>query len=291
MRYAYYPGCSMHSATAREYESSLLAVSALLGLDLQEVDDWYCCGSGAAHSVSKLLAATLPLGNLASSRRMGLDRVVVPCPSCLARFKAALFHVEHEPELSAQVKEVVEGDYRAKVYHPLQLLSHPDALAAIAAARKPIPPDWKVACYYGCLLTRPPKLAQFDDVENPHSMDDVLRAAGFPTVDWPGKTNCCGAALTLTRKDVVVKLCHDILQEAKESGADAIAVACPMCQVNLDTRQEEIEARYGDRDRLPILYFTQLLAVAFGLSREVLMFEKHMVVPGPTLTEVAFGDR
>jgi heterodisulfide reductase subunit B len=289
LKYAYYPGCSMHSATAREYERSLLAVARVVGLELAEVENWHCCGSGAAHSVSRLLGTALPLDNLVSTRRMGLDEVVVPCPSCFSRFKSALHEVENEPELRTQVEEIVEGDYRAEILHPLQVFSRPSMLAAIANARKQTFADLKVVCYYGCLLTRPPKVARFDDVEYPQSMDDVLRAAGVQTLDWSCKTACCGASLTVTRKDIVVKLCHDIFQAAKDVGADAIAVACPLCQLNLDTREEEVEHEYEESYQLPILYFTQLIAMAFGLSPGDVMLRKHFVVPDLKLAEVTAG--
>lgn len=287
MRYAYYPGCSLHSSTAKEYDHSMRAVSCALGMELTEVKGWFCCGSTAAHSVSRLLGTALPLGNLAAVRRMGMDEVVVPCPSCLSRFKSALHRVENEPEMKTQIAEVVEGEYSAQIYHPLQVFSSPVMLDAIANARKRQIEGFKVVCYYGCLLTRPPEVAQFDDVEYPQSMDNVLRAAGIETLDWSYKTDCCGASLALTEKDIILKLNHVILKGAKDVGADAIAVACPLCQVNLDTRQEEIEVKYGASFQLPILYFTQILGLAFGLSPSELMLGKHFVAPKITLTEVA----
>jgi heterodisulfide reductase subunit B len=224
-------------------------------------------------------------------RRMGMDEVIVPCPSCLSRFKSALHRVENEPELKTQIAEVVEGEYSAQIYHPLQAFSSTTMLDAIANARNRKIEGLKVVCYYGCLLTRPPEVALFDDIEYPQSMDNVLRAADIQTLDWSYKTDCCGASLALTEKNIVLKLCHDILKGAKDVGADAIAVACPLCQVNLDTRQQEIEKKYGERYQLPILYFTQLLGLTFGLSPKELMLEKHFVVSKIRITEAAQNAR
>jgi len=286
MRYAYYPGCSLHS-TSREYDSSMRAVAKVLGVELKEVEGWFCCGSTAAHAASRLLSTALPLANLASVRRMGLSDVLVPCPACLSRFKTALHRVDEEPAMAEDVAGIVQGDYAVQVRHPLQAFSAPGMLEAIALRAHLRPEPRRVVCYYGCLLTRPPEVAQFDDVENPQSMDAVLRAAGYETLDWPAKTDCCGASLALTEKEVVLRLCHGILRAAKDAGAQALAVACPLCQVNLDTRQEEVERLYGERLSLPILYFTQLLGLAMGLPAQDLMLQKHFVAPDFTRKEVA----
>jgi heterodisulfide reductase subunit B len=141
----------------------------------------------------------------------------------------------------------------------------------------------KVACYYGCLLTRPPKIAQFDDVEDPQSMDAIVRILGAETVDWSFKTECCGTSMTLTRSDMVLKLSNDILREAKEAGANAITVACPLCQANLDGRQRQIEESYKTRYGIPILYFTQLMGLAFGAFPKEVGIPKMITSPRDVL--------
>jgi len=286
MRYAYYPGCSLH-ATSKEYDRSLHAAALALGVQLQEVEGWFCCGSTAAHSVSHLLGAALPLANLAAVRRMGMDEVMVPCPSCFSRFRFAQRRVESDPAIAAEVAEIVPGDYNARVLHPLEVFSRPEMLETIRQQTVRRLPGCKLVCYYGCLLTRPKDVTGFDDVENPQTMDTVLRAAGFDVLDWSFKTDCCGASLALTRKDVVLELGRAILRGAKDAGAQAIAVACPLCQVNLDTRQEEIEALAGERYGLPILYFTQLLGLAMGVPADDLMLGKHFVAANFALTGVS----
>ena len=245
MRYAYYPGCSLHS-TAKEYDHSLRAVCTKLGIELVEIKDWFCCGSTPAHSVSEVLALALPLGNLVIMQEMGFQEVVVPCPSCFSRFKSALYNVGNESGLREEIEQVIKGGWSdsVKVYHPLQIFSEESQLAKISSLVKQELAGLKVVCYYGCLLTRPPKVTQFDICEYPESMERILGALGMATLDWSYKTDCCGASFALTRTDIVLKLSHEILEGAKSVGADAIVVACPLCHINLDTRQEEIERIY-----------------------------------------------
>ncbi len=286
MKFAYYPGCSLHS-TAKEYDHSLRAICGKLGIELAEIKGWFCCGSTPAHSVSTLLAAGLALGNLAMAQGMESHEVLVPCPSCLCRFRSALHHIRNESGLREELKEIV-GDHWSdsiNVYHPLQLFSQEPQLGTISSLAKRKLAGLKAVCYYGCLLTRPPKIAQFDCCEYPESMDKLLRALGVATLDWSYKTDCCGASFALTRTDIVLKLCRDILEEAKCVGADVIAVACPLCQANLDTRQDEINRIYGTKYDLPVLYFTQLMGIGFDLSPKELMLGKHFVRPERKLKE------
>ncbi len=135
----------------------------------------------------------------------------------------------------------------------------------------------KAAAYYGCLLVRPPEAVAFDDPDNPQSMDALLEALGAEAVDWPYKTECCGASLSLTRTDIVLKLCRDIYQMAADSGAECLVVACPLCQSNLDMRQAQVNKKYNTDFDLPVLYFTQLLGLALGLDREDLGLSKGIV--------------
>jgi heterodisulfide reductase subunit B len=128
----------------------------------------------------------------------------------------------------------------------------------------------RVACYYGCLLTRPPEVVAFDDAEHPRSMDDLVAATGAEPVDWPFKTECCGASLSMTHSDVVARLGHRLLSMARQAGAECIAVACPLCQVNLDLRQSDAAKAHGEIPETPVLYVTQLLGLALGLSNEEL---------------------
>lgn len=285
MRYAYYPGCSLHS-TAKEYDHSLRAVCSRLDIDLLEIDDWFCCGSTPAHSVSTLLASALPLGNLVMMQKTGRQNIIVPCPSCFSRFKSTLYKVENDPGLREEIEGIIEARWSdgIRVYHPLEILS--EMPHKISSLKREELAGLKVVCYYGCLLTRPPKVTQFDTCEYPESMDRISRALGIQVLDWSYKTDCCGASFALTRTDIVLKLSNEILQGAKAVGADAIVVACPLCHTNLDTRQKEIEKTYGVDYKLPILYFTQLMGISFGLSPKELLLGKHFVDVRRKLQEV-----
>lgn len=274
-KYAYYPGCSLHS-TGAEYDMSLKAVCEKLGIELQEIKGWICCGTSPAHSTSRLLSLALPIQNLCLAEKMGFSEVVVPCAACLSRLKIAHYETTRDPELQTQVSAVVDAPLpkALKILHPLEILSDSAELAGAVTRELP---GLRVACYYGCLLTRPPKVMQYDECEYPMSMDRLLNSVGVETLDWSYKTDCCGGVFTLTETDVVLKLTYDILEDAKAVGANAIAVACPLCHVNLDTRQAEVEQKYGSRYGLPVLYFTQLMGLAFGIPANRLGIQKHFV--------------
>ncbi len=278
MRYAYYPGCALHS-TGLEFGLSLRAICPALGIELEEVPGWICCGSTPAHSVSRLLALALPVANLSLVEEMGSDEVVVPCASCFRRLKAGHHETASRPEMLERVNRVVERPYRGgvEIRHPLAILSEREMLRQVARLASEDLSQLKVACYYGCLLTRPPEVMQFDRHEYPMSMDAVLRAAGISTLDWDCKTSCCGAAFSLTETEIVYKLSADILDEAQAVGANAIAVACPLCHANLDTRQAEIEEIEEKRYGLPVFYFTQLLGLAMGMPAAELGVDRHLV--------------
>ena len=275
MKYGYYPGCSLHS-TGEEYEISLRAVCDRLGIELQEVRGWICCGTSPAHSASRLLSLALPLENLRRAEKMELAQVVAPCAACFARLKVAHHEASKHPELAEQLSEVLDAPVptSVEVLHPLEILSN--GVEIRAAVERELP-ALRVVCYYGCLLTRPPDAMQFDECEYPMSMDRCLRASGIETLDWARKTDCCGGALVLSETDVALRLTRDVLEEAKAAGANAIAVACPLCQATLDTRQTEIEREYGASYGLPVFYFTQLMGLAFGIPAERLGIHKHFV--------------
>jgi heterodisulfide reductase subunit B len=263
MKYAYYPGCSLH-ATAVDYNESTLAIAEVLGIDLVEVPEWSCCGSTPAHCTDGLLAVALPAKNMIAAKTIS-DDMLVCCSACFSRLKFAQKHIEEKDALRAQLAGMVSVDQvlDVRVRHLMDVLMQDIGLEKIIEA-KHRDLGLKVACYYGCLLTRPPKVTNFDDVEDPHYMDDLLTAAGMETVGWPYKTECCGASFSLTRTEIVLRLVADILQMAKEAGADCISVACPLCHANLDMRQSDIEKKLGVKYDIPIFYFTQLLGMAFG---------------------------
>jgi heterodisulfide reductase subunit B len=283
-KYAYYPGCSLHS-TGSEYDISFRAVCEKLGIEIEEVKGWVCCGTSPAHCTSRLLSLALPFENLCKAEKMGMTDVVAPCAACFARLRTAIYEASEDPEIAGQISDVLESELpkSMNVLSPLEIFCN-EANIGEAVTRQL--PELKVVCYYGCLLTRPSKVMQFDECEYPMAMDQLLRSMGITTLDWSYKTDCCGGALAMSRTDVVIKLTHDILEEAKVVGADAIAVGCPLCHVNLDTRQEEVEQEYGAQYGLPIFYFTQLMALALGVPSNKLGLQKHFVSADELLSGV-----
>jgi heterodisulfide reductase subunit B len=277
MKYAYYPGCSLHS-TGKEFDVSIRAVCDKLGVELVEIENWVCCGATMGHNLSRLLAASLPMTNLARLPEMGLDEVIVPCAECFSRFKAAQHSVKSDKKLRRDVVEVIHKDCNedARIIHPVTIFAEEPLASRISGLVKRDLSGLKVACYYGCLLTRPPKITGFDVDGYPEIMDRVLRAAGMTTLEWSRKTVCCGGSLALSKPDIVVNLSHKIIADAKSAGADVIAVACPMCHANLDARQDDMEKTFGAHPRMPIVYFTQLMGYAFGLSPEEMLFDRHL---------------
>ena len=288
MKYGYFPGCSLRGSGA-EYAHSAEAVMEALGVELEEIQDWVCCGATPAHATSHLLSIALPAISCASAEREGLD-VLTCCAACFSRLKQANAAVRSDSELREKISEIIEEDYRGSVnvLHITEVLAREVGSEAIRARVTMPLAGLKVACYYGCLMARMPEELRIDRTEYPALLDDLMRAAGAEAVDWPYKTECCGAALTLARQKTVIRLSGEVLQMAKESGADVIAVACPMCQANLDMFQSNEEQQSGSQLALPVMYFTQLLGLALGIEPERLSLQKLIVDPMPVLAEKGF---
>ena len=277
MSYVFFPGCSL-DGTAKDFHRSTLAVAAKLGLELPELQDWICCGSTAAHSSDPLLADALPAQNLFAACG---QTVAVACAACYSRLKMANHHIVGDAAVRAKIARLVGGDYDGltPVRHLLEILCQDIGRARIAAAiRRPLA-GLKVACYYGCLLSRPPEVTNFDDAENPTLMDQLLETAGATPIDWPHKTECCGASFSITDSSIVLQLSNQILSMAQAAGVDCIATACPLCQLNLDMRQKDIETRYERRYNLPVFYFTQLLGLAMGCRASEVSLDSLVVAP------------
>jgi heterodisulfide reductase subunit B2 len=284
MKVGYFPGCSLDS-TAKEFDLSLRAIAGPLGVELEEIRDWSCCGSSSAHATDHLLSVALAARNLSLAEEQGLSRVMAPCAACFSRLAAARHEIAHDAEQADLVRPMLARPFHntVEVQNVVALLQ--GLAAEITAKAKPLA-GLKVACYYGCLLVRPPEIAQFDDPEDPISMEQVVAATGATPVRWSRRLDCCGAGFSLSRVGSVVRLGRAILEDAKASGARAVVVACPMCQSNLDLRQSAMQAR-GASLGLPILFLTQLVGLALGLDRESLGLERHFVSPAGILQALA----
>jgi len=284
---AYFPGCSLHG-TSKEYDLSTQAVFNVLGFPLHEPEGWGCCGTTPAHSTDHFLSTLLPMKNVALMKGEGYDHITTPCPSCFLRMKVALKDTEERKDLRQKVaQELPNLSYNGtKIEHLLFTVT--DQIGYQKVASKVVRPfkGLKVACYYGCIITRPPKITEVKDYEYPTQMDRLMKVLGITPLDWSYKTRCCGVSLGITQLPIALELSRKILKNAKSVGADAIVVACPLCHVNLDARQKQIEEEFKESFNLPIIYFTQLMGLALGLKSEALGLDKHFVDPGPLLQQV-----
>lgn len=276
---AYYPGCSLET-TAAEFDESTRAVCERIGLTLIEPKNWLCCGSSAAHRADPELALRLPLENLALIEQSGFTEVTMPCAACFNRHRTAQHEIREYPEKREAVDSAIGYRYQESVIVSTLMDTILNRVGTEGIRRKVVQPlaGLRVVSYYGCLLTRPPDVTGAAHPENPIEMDEILRALGAEALDWPYKTSCCGAAHSLTRPDIVRSMSGDLIAHARALGADAIAVACPLCHANLDARQFQMEVG----EPMPVLFFTQLMAIALGLPRAAAL-HKNLVDPRPTL--------
>ena len=277
MKLAYYPGCSL-DASAIEYNLSTRKVASLLGVELEEIPDWGCCGATSAHSTNKLLSVVLPARNLAIAEREGLD-VLAPCAACYSRSRATEHLVREDAALRQKVEEAIGMTYSAsnQTLSILEMLVQKVGIDNIATKVTNPLKGMKPACYYGCLLVRPVEYAGFDDPEYPQSMDNIMKALGASPVKWSHQTECCGASLVTSRPDVGLRMSYTILKNALEQGADSIVTACPLCHMNLDMRQSQVEKSFGVKINLPVYYITELVAVACGASPQEVGIHRHFV--------------
>ena len=286
---AYYPGCS-GLGTSKEYDTSTRAVCAALGLSLVDIPDWSCCGSTPAHTKDHTLSAALSARNLQLVANMGMTAAATPCPSCLTNLRTANHRIEAAP-FRAKVDKLLDEPYGGNVnaISVLQALVENVGLDTIQAAVRTPLKGLKVACYYGCIMNRPPELMAFDDCENPMAMDNILVALGAEVVPFPLKVECCGASYGIPRPDVTAKLSGKLLEAAVGVGADMVAVACPLCQMNLDLRQSQVNRAMGTHYRIPVPYFTQLMGVAMNIADAEIGFGKLCVDPRPVLSRALSG--
>ena len=286
MKYGYYPGCSLLSSAA-EYTSSTQEVCSRFGIELEEIDDWVCCGATPAHVKSHMLSIALPMIACAAAEKTGLD-VLTCCAACFNRLKMANHEVSEDETLRKEVNGIIEEEYggTTKVYHLLEVLA--ERMSGDGRPREVKRPleGLKVAPYYGCLIARMPEAVRIDSMENPMMLDDVIEKAGAEVVDWAYKTECCGASLTLASTKTVVRLSADILQAAKHAGADCVAVVCPLCQANLDMYQAEAANLKGEPLNMPVLYFTQLLGLAVGAEPKKLGLQRLIADATPVLEKI-----
>jgi heterodisulfide reductase subunit B len=281
-KYALFPGCSLEKV-AQSYYLSTLETARQLGVELQELDDWNCCGATAYFHVDELLAYTLSARNLAMAEKEGLD-VVAPCAACYKNMYFTNAHLKSDPDLAEHINFALEEDNlhfsgKIAVRHLLEVISQ-DVGPEEVRSKVSNPLDGlRVAPYYGCQIVRPQK--DSEDVEQPHYFEDLLSAVGATPVDYPYKLRCCSGSLLITNRRAALSLVRDLLQSAENCKAAVIATACPLCQVNLECYQQQVNQEFGTSFSMPVLYFTQVLGLALGIPPKRLGIGKELVSATP----------
>ena len=295
MKIGYFPGCTLKTK-AIGLDDSVKDTARVLGYELEEIPDWTCCGATFSLVQDNVMALAAPVRILANARKLG-TKVVTVCAGCYNVLKRANYAVTHDREKLKKITEFIEMDYQGDVtvLHYLEFLRDEVGFDKVSKQVKRDLGNLKVVPYYGCQMLRPHEELQFDDPESPMMMDNLLEAIGCEVLDFPHKVECCGAFLTVctdleTRasggasdpaRGAVGECSYTILDAAVRRGADLVVLSCPLCQYNLDSAQEAIAKRHYSFKQIPIVYFTQLLAVALGLdaAKYALDKEHHYVDP------------
>lgn len=272
--YLLYPGCSMESS-AKAYMQSLNAILAPLGLHLEEIDDWNCCGATEYLGINLIPAYSLIARNLAlaaaqAKQTGGTRTVTAPCSACYLNLAKADYYMQERPALGEKVNEALEAgglQYTPgtlDVRHLIDILVYDVGLETIRSkVTRPLH-GLRVAPYMGCMLPRPDYQHRWSDHEHPTELDDLLRALGAEVIDYPLTTSCCGGHMTQIGPETAFELIRRLVADADERGAHLMATVCPMCQLNIDAYQGEMNHYFGTKYRMPVLFFTQLMGLAFG---------------------------
>ena len=278
--YTYFPGCSAES-TASPMSISIPPVAKALDMDLIELEDWNCCGSSPYGSVDKLEATCMAARNLALAEKKGFD-LVTPCSSCYITLYGADSHIKEYPALGDQVNQALAAgnlDYHGgvRVRHLVDVLYSDVTPDVIGSKVTKSLEGLKVASYYGCQLVRP--TIGFDDPESPHSLDELAASLGADVVSWPLKTRCCGGSLVMSEQELALELINKLLHSAQENGAQCLITPCPLCQINLDAYQSQVNSKFKGNYNIPVLFPTQLIGVALGIKPKALGLQRNIVSP------------
>lgn len=276
--YAYYPGCSLEKM-AQGYHLSSLETTAKLGVELRELEDWNCCGATAYFHIDELLAYTLCARNLAIAEKENLD-LVAPCAGCYKNMYFTRAHLAQDPDLAEHINYALEEDNlhfsgNIAVRHLIEVFVQDVGLAEIKSRVSNPLDGLRVAPYYGCQILRPRK--DHEDVEQPQFFEELLSAIGAEPVEYPLKIRCCGGALIITSRRAALSMVRNLLQSAVDREAAVIATACPLCQVNLECYQKQVNSEFGTDFSVPVMYFTQLLGLALGIPPKRLGIGKELV--------------
>ncbi len=288
--FAYFPGCSLEKM-ALSYHLSTLETTKKLGVKLQELEDWNCCGATAYSSIDELLSYTLTARNLAIAEKTGLP-VVALCSACYKNMYFTADHMKHDPDLAEHVNFALEEDNlhfsgNTTVKHLIDVYVNDIGLEELKSKVTHPLEGVRVAPYYGCQILRPRK--DHEDVENPGFFEDLLSAIGAEPVNYPLKMRCCGGSLIISNRTAALSMVRNLLQSALDAKAVVIATSCPMCQLNLEVYQQQVNQEFGTNFSVPVFYFTQLIGLALGIPKKKLGFGKEFVSLAPELAQIAKG--
>ena len=278
MEYAYYPGCSLET-TGKPYDLSIREVFKALGVGLHDIEDWNCCGATMYMSVDKVVGFAVSARNLALAQNMGYD-ICTPCSSCYTTLRKTNKNIIDNPQTRTKVNEALKAanlsyDKIVDVRHPLDILVNDVGIDKILDACCYEIAGLKVAPYYGCMIVRPE--CHFDDMDDPQTMDRLLEALGTEVVEYPHKVRCCGGMLMTTFEEIALNLNNELLKSAEENGAEVIATLCPLCHMNLEAYQSQINKQYNLNHNIPIVYFSQLVGLALGIEPKKLGLDMMLV--------------
>ncbi len=283
MRLAYYPGCTLASK-AKAFDQTTRWVAQALGLELVELPQWQCCGGLVAQVTDAVMGLLAPVRILADAQAIS-NKLLTLCSFCYNTLKRANLVMQQDSERRQKVTDFLEQPYdgTTQVVHLLEVLRDDVSFDAVRQrVARPLT-GLKVAPYYGCLLLRPPKEIGLDDPEEPTVMEQLLTALGCEPVDFPRKVECCGSFMIVSRPEVAAQCSATIVRSAAQLGADVLVTSCPLCQFNLDWQQVQIAESNGEIKSVPVLYFTQLMALALGAEPYSLGLEQHLVDPRPVV--------
>ena len=288
MKISYYPGCTLKNH-AKNFEDSTICALNTLGVEVDELDRWNCCGTVFSLTTDDLIHHVAPIRNLIRVKEAQYDKVMTVCAMCYNTLKRANERVRSDPDSLEVLNNFMdreetkyEGD--VQVFHLLEFLKNEIKFENLS--KKVVKPlkKLKVASYYGCLLVRPKEIG-FDDMENPTILEDLMKVLGADSVDFPFKTECCGAYQTVDNTGIIAERTNQILTSAQNQGAEVVVVSCPLCAFNLDQRQKQTIEKYPEFKHIPVLYFTQPLAIALGCPEKTLRFDLNFIDPKPILKE------
>ena len=285
MVYLYFPGCTLYTK-AKSFDRTARDSSPLLGFQLKELNNWVCCGAAFPLATDNLMALLPPARILANAREEGTTLTTL-CSVCFNVIKRTNRLLQKDTEKREKINNFIEKNYQGdlRILHYLEILKKDIGFPQIKQKVKRPLFGLKVAAYYGCMLLRPHEEMEFDDKERPTIFEECLEALGAETIDFPLKIECCGSFQSVGSPEVATECAHNILCSAVRKGAEAVTTSCPMCAFNLDQKQAEIKQKYLYFDKVPVLYFTQLLGIAVGLDYRTVGFEQNAVDPLPLLKE------